>query len=189
MDIKYSARHNGLSLYLGRLLKAIWKESILTRIPADPNSESSKGTILDSSISISSLLESKENLESLNKFLDSNKFFTAIPSSESDLNRYGQVANRAEDDAQRAEQQSLFNIHSLLQQAIEAIQFVLLLIDHDVDGLVESYEFSSIIASRLPKTIRKEFAALTYENLVITENGREIAKLLIDILINKQVFN
>lgn len=34
-----------------------------------------------------------------------------------------------------------------------------------------------------------EFKELTYENLVISDNGREIAKLLINLLINKQVDN
>ena len=93
-----------------------------------------------------SLLECKENLEALGLFLDDNKQFTAIPSSESDFNRYGQGGvNRAEDDAQRAEQQSLYNIHSLLQQTIEAIQFVMLLIDHDVDGLVELFVWTTIV--------------------------------------------
>jgi nuclear pore complex protein Nup155 len=136
LEIKYSPKHNGLSLYLGRLLRAIWNERIVIKTTAE--SDSMKQSVLDSTVSVEALLECKENLESLNVFLDGNKFFTAIPSSESDFNRYGQAASRAEDDAQRAEQQSANNMHALLQQSIEAIQFVLLLIDHDVDGLVES---------------------------------------------------
>jgi len=174
-EFNYSGRHNGLALYLGRLLKPIWKEKISKRL-----NHKDGGKVLDSTINPDSLIYVKNNLESLDDFLNQNKYFTAIPTPETDLARYNQAArNRAEEDAQRAEQQSLYNIHCLLQQSIESIQFVLLLIDHNLDNILQG----------LPAPTDKEFEELTFENLVITENGRRLAKTVITVIINNQVDN
>lgn len=192
-EVRFSSRHNGLALYLGRLLRAIWKERILNSSPVTEATYSQKSLVLVSAIDITSLLETKENLEALNRFLLENKFFTAIPSEgdSASVSRVGAAMDRMDEDAQRAEQQSLFDLHSLLLQSIEAIQFVLLLIDHDIDSLLETYVTTIFIfiVCRLPTLNQAELRELTYENLVVSDNGREIAKLLIDTLINKQVGN
>lgn len=94
--------------------------------------------------------------------------FTHIP----DSSRAGHNAA-----AYAAEQASLSALRLLLVQSVEAISFILLLID---------YKLPDIVASCQPE-LQQELAQLTYAELLTTKGGRSVARGLVSAVINQQI--
>lgn len=79
--------------------------------------------------------------------------------------------------AYKAEQTSLNGLRLLLTQSVEALSFILLLID---------YKISDIIASCQPAT-QQALLKLTYQDLLTTQVGRDTARSLVSAIINQQI--
>lgn len=79
--------------------------------------------------------------------------------------------------AYQAEQKSIAALRQLLTQAVEAISFVLLLID---------YRISDIIGSCSPED-QKAILDLTFQTLITTKKGRDMARSLVSAVINQQI--
>ncbi|KAK9755055.1 hypothetical protein K7432_017848, partial [Basidiobolus ranarum] len=93
----YSGRHDGLALFLARLVNPIWKKPFIIKV----------GNEYDTAVSISVLSSIQQNLASLREFLEANPHFTSRPDSSqfmfSDLQ-----TGRREAEAWQMEQQSLY---------------------------------------------------------------------------------
>lgn len=79
--------------------------------------------------------------------------------------------------AHETEHSSLNALRLLLVQSVEAISFVLLLID---------YQLSDIVAMCDPDT-QSKLLSLTFRDLLTKKQGREIARSLISAVINQQI--
>ncbi|KAG0656686.1 hypothetical protein C6P46_006988 [Rhodotorula mucilaginosa] len=159
--IIFSGRHEGLAFYLARLLRPIWRQKITISgsTPAQQMSnmpESVLSAVQRDLIALRTFVEHEQHL------------FTHIP----DSSRAGHNAA-----AYAAEQASLSALRLLLVQSVEAISFILLLID---------YKLSDIVASCQPE-LQQELAQLTYANLLTTKGGRSVARGLVSAVINQQI--
>lgn len=75
------------------------------------------------------------------------------------------------------EQKSLSALRLLLIQSVEAISFILLLID---------YKISDIITSCTPE-LQSTFLSLNYQELLTSKKGRDTARGLVSVIINQQI--
>ncbi|KAJ3126506.1 hypothetical protein HK100_010209 [Physocladia obscura] len=155
-----SGRHEGLSLYLSRLLAPLWKLPLVKKL------SSPKGT-LDwkcSQIVLGTILES---LSVVNKLLDDTLMLTSAPNpNEIDYSTIGTSQNFGEKEAWQEEKLSMRNLHALIKKTIEGISFVILLRDYKFLTLSDSLE------ERLVKYLVEE----SFESLVTLNIGREIGK-------------
>ena len=83
----------------------------------------------------------------------------------------------AEHDPWKIEQASVQQLRDLLGRTIEAISFVLLLIDYRISGLVEQCD----------KETQNTVSLLTYEDLIATDRGLSVSRALVNIIINSQI--
>ncbi|KAL7961296.1 Non-repetitive/WGA-negative nucleoporin C-terminal domain-containing protein [Trichoderma compactum] len=168
-SVKLSSRHDALALYLSRLIRKLWKATVIKSSVA-PN-----GTISVSSlIPPPKLIAIQENLERLRRFIESNKGLIQGMSGPSDLQR---VSSRQEEVALQAEHQALHALQKLMESISEGISFVLMLFDERV----------SDIYARLDDTSRQQLKDLTYEKLFSQTDGKDLAKLLVKAIVNRNI--
>ncbi|GAA6057256.1 hypothetical protein JCM3770_003825 [Rhodotorula araucariae] len=157
----FSGRHEGLAFYLARLVRPIWKQKI-TMVGSTP-------AMQIANVPEGTLSAVQRDLSTLRSFVEQEQhLFTHLP----DSSRAGHNAA-----AYAAEQTSLSALRLLLTQSVEAISFVLLLID---------YKLSDIVAACTPE-LQSSLAALTYADLLTTPKGRDVARGLVSAVINQQI--
>jgi nuclear pore complex protein Nup155 len=77
----------------------------------------------------------------------------------------------------QAERASLIGLRSLLIQAVEALSFILLLID---------FRLPDIVATCSPE-LKQALANLTYKDLLATHQGRDVVRKLVHVIINHRI--
>lgn len=96
---------------------------------------------------------------------------------------------------EQAEQLSITELTNLLSRTIEALSFVLLLNDYQIDELISKsvlLQISRLIIDRVfhiyrcDKTTQKMIAGLTLEDLITTQNGMTISRALVNVVIDQQ---
>ncbi|KAL7424377.1 hypothetical protein Q5752_000059 [Cryptotrichosporon argae] len=115
-------------------------------------------------VSEKTLLDVQGRLEALRRYVDEHPF----------------PRHQAEGDAKLAWDQEELSLHSLqllLKQAVEAISFVLLLSD---------YKLPDIIA-RCDLNTQSTLASLTFQSLLTSAGGRDVARRLVTTLIEQQI--
>ncbi|GAA5938722.1 uncharacterized protein JCM15063_004847 [Sporobolomyces koalae] len=162
----FSGRHEGLALYFARVIRPIWKMKITRPAPsaADPGRQTS---YLPDSV----LSSVQHDLMSLRTFIEQeHNLFTHLPDS---------AARMSQDSSSpfQAEQKSLNALRLLLIQSVEAISFILLLID---------YQLPEIVSACSPE-LQKTLSELTYSELLTTKTGRDVARGLVSSVINQQI--
>jgi nuclear pore complex protein Nup155 len=168
-SVRLSSRHDALALYLTRLIRTLWKAKVVG-IGIDP----AGGITVKSTVPSAKLVTVQENLERLRKFLVANKGFIQGLSGPSDLQR---VSSRQEEIALQAEHQALHALQKLMESISEGISFVLMLFDERVPE----------IYMRLDETSRQQLKDLTYENLFSQSRGKDLAKLLVKAIVNRNI--
>ncbi len=168
-SVKLSSRHDALALYLTRLVRVLWKARVVTVLVAPAG-----GVDVKSTIPTGKLVPVQENLDRLRKFLDANKANIRGLAGPSDLQR---VASRQEEIALQAEHQALHALQKLMESISEGISFVLMLFDERV----------SDIYLRLDDPSRQQLRDLTYENLFSQAAGKDLAKLLVKSIVNRNI--
>lgn len=86
-------------------------------------------------------------------------------------------ATTSEQEAWKAEQSSVSQMLSLLTRTIEAISFVLLLIDHRWGELIAQCDLS----------VQKSLAEMSFEELVAGQNGVTVSRALVNVVIDQQI--
>ncbi|BGP18726.1 hypothetical protein JCM10213_009205 [Rhodosporidiobolus nylandii] len=158
--IIFSGRHEGLAFYFARLVRPIWKQKIT--LAAGPGRQIAN--VPDGVLS-----SVQRDLIALRTFVEQEQhLFTHLP----DSSRTGHNAA-----AYSSEQSSLSALRLLLTQSVEAISFVLLLID---------YKLSDIVSACAPE-LQQQLAGLTYAELLTTKKGRDVARGLVSAVINQQI--
>lgn len=189
--VTLSGRHDGLAIYLTRLLRPFWNQ-LITRKETVPG----EGERLSANILAASLVGAQKELRSLQKFLDQNAQLFGLGSggssgagdargggsagssgSNSNLNRMGSGSIEGDQIALQAERESFDAIRLLLVRSLEALSFVLLLVDYKLPTLVQ----------RCRPDVQTQLATLTFADLVTTKTGRDVGRSLVEAVIDVQI--
>jgi nuclear pore complex protein Nup155 len=168
-SVRLSSRHDALAVYLSRLIRTLWKAPVI-RLSVSPTG----GIAITSTIPTTKLISVQENLERLRRFLDANKGLIQGLSGPSDLRK---VSSKQEEIALQTEHQALHALQRLMESISEGISFVLMLFDERV----------SDIYTRLDETARDQLRKLTYEKLFAQADGKDLAKLLVKAIVNRNI--
>lgn len=168
-SVKLSSRHDALALYLSRLIRTLWKTPVI-KLGAVPTG----GIAVTSSVPLAKLSEVQESIERLRRFLNANRGLIQGLSGPSDLQR---VSSRQEEVALQAEHQALHALQKLMESISEGISFVLMLFDERVAD----------IYTRLDAAAQEQFKALTYSKLFAASDGKELAKLVVKAIVNRNI--
>ncbi|KAG6898064.1 hypothetical protein C0992_006542 [Termitomyces sp. T32_za158] len=159
----FSGRREGLALYFSRLIRPLWKAKL-----TQPGIAGRQKLLVAENV----IVIIQKNLFLLKDFLDKNShLFHSSPSESS---------NRvpvAEQEAWRAEQNSVSELISLLSRTIEALSFVLLLNDYMLGDLI----------SQCDPEIQTLIAAQTFETLITSQDGMTISRALVNVIIDQQI--
>lgn len=166
-----SARHEGLALYVARLVRSIWKALIAVESVSPTG-----GLRVFPTVSLSKLRAISQDLLKLKEFLATNKNFIEGLAGPDAL---GRVSTKQEEISLQAEHRALHSLVVLVDKIIEGIAFVLVLFDERIEEIVLSLSNES----------RQQVRNLTYEGLFSTSNGRELAKELVKAIVNRNIAN
>ena len=169
--VRPSPRHQGLALYISRLVRSIWRATILKE-SVSPMS----GLLVFPTVGMSKVQSISQDLLALKEFLTSNKnLIEGLGGPEA----LGLVSTKQDEVSLQAEHRALHSLVVLIDNIIEGIAFVQVLFDEQIVEIVTS----------LPAEVRKQVRELTYEGLFCTPNGKEIAKELVKAIVNRNIAN
>ncbi|KAF8437373.1 Non-repetitive/WGA-negative nucleoporin C-terminal-domain-containing protein [Terfezia claveryi] len=168
-NVRLSGRHEGLALYVSRVVRSIWREPIIKE-----NKTPGGITTHKSIISTAALEAVQEQLQRLAKFLLDNKSFIEGLSAPTSMSV---VQNRMEELALVAEHKGMHSLQQLTAGIIEGISFVLVLFEHPVDEIIMG----------LTEEHRAYVKKITYEELFTSSTGLELAKELVQGIVNKSI--
>jgi len=167
-SVRLSSRHDALALYLTRLVRTLWRARVVSP------SVTPTGVVVNSTVPTAKLAVVQDSLERLRNFLAANAGSIQGLSGPADLQ---QTRNRNDEIAVQAEHQALHALQKLMESVSEGISFVLMLFDERVAD----------IYARLDETSRQQLKDLTYESLFSQPSGRELAKLLVKAIVNRNI--
>ncbi|KAI1493487.1 Non-repetitive/WGA-negative nucleoporin C-terminal-domain-containing protein [Biscogniauxia mediterranea] len=169
--VRPSSRHGALTLYLSRLVRTLWHSRVI-----QASSNAAGALEIVSAIPQEKLKSVQSSVESLRKFLDENRSFIQGLSRASDLRR---AASKQEELAIQGEHQAMHAVEVLIEGITEGISFVLTLFDERVTD----------IYARLDERSRQQLKDLTYESLFSQSAGKELAKVLVKAIVNRNIEN
>ncbi|KAJ1526290.1 hypothetical protein ONE63_009443 [Megalurothrips usitatus] len=180
----YSAKHNGLYLYVSRILRPIWSQKVTQRITAD-----NRKNFLVSAVSGEDCVWVLSHLHALRAFLERNTQLAMLNSSSSQLqnslsmsrhvdpldtpapNRIG-VPHTALQEAQLEEKRSLDALKTFLAHTCEVLGLWKVLSDH---------QFHNLAQGLLPDD-QSQLSVMTFRDLILV--GQHLCSALITSLIN-----
>ncbi|KAK4248458.1 Non-repetitive/WGA-negative nucleoporin C-terminal-domain-containing protein [Corynascus novoguineensis] len=166
-SVRLSSRHDALALYLTRLIRTLWKSKVIAT-----KGEAKGSLAVSSTVPGANLIMIQENIERLRNFLEANKSTIQGLAGPSD-----RLFSRQEEIANQKEHQALHGLRKLMESVSEGISFVLMLFDERV----------SDIYARLDPTSQQQLQDLTYEQLFSQNSGRELAKVLVKAIVNRNI--
>ncbi|KAJ1666672.1 hypothetical protein IW140_002567 [Coemansia sp. RSA 1813] len=173
--IVLSGRHNGLAVYLARVLQPVWK---LSATVSKANRDGASPTRLHIGIPLPQLVEVQDRLRKLQHFINNNQRF--VPDQLNQMPIQPANSSRSTADAAtcwQAESASLGALYELMTRATEAISFLCLLADFNLP----------VISEALVDSKRQSLADIAFSDLVCTDAGRDACRDLILALINSQL--
>jgi len=170
-SVRPSPRHEGLALYIARLVRSIWKAAIMVQ-SLSPVS----GLSILSAVSMSKLQEISQDLVTLKEFLKSNRSFIDGLAGPDAL---GRASTKQEELALQAEHRALHSLVVLIENMIEGIAFVQVLFDEQIAEIMKI----------LSNEIQQQVLRLTYEGLFTTISGKDLAKELVKAIVSRNIAN
>jgi len=165
-DFKYSDRHNGLYLYISRILRPLWGAPLIT---GDMKALVT-GTELEFIIN---------QLQNVRVYLDENASMTAgskqLMSQGSQLS---QLQQRSQQDALLREKQSLMMLRQLVLNTLQVLGLWMVVVDSQVE---------LVITQHLNNDNQNLLKSLPLRDLVVTGGGRELSLSLIECLIQRHL--
>lgn len=168
-QVKVSGRAEGLTLYISRIVKPLWKASIISETISLTGA-----SVYSSSVPTQKLRSVQEQLMRLASFLQENRNFIAGLSATDSLMYVG---NKVEEVANQAEHRMLHSLITLIENMIEGISFVLFLFDDRLDD---------IILSLVPAQ-KEQAVKISYAGLFSTNIGQCLAKDLVNAIVNRNI--
>lgn len=170
-NVRPSPRHEGIALYISRLVRSIWKAPIL----AESNTPLG-GLAVKPTVNLQKLRDIQRDLSRLQEFLAANKSFIDGLAGPESLTR---VSTKQEEIALQAEHRALHSLVVLISNIIEGIAFILVLFEEKAEDIVLSLSDES----------RQGIRKLTFEGLFATDNGKDLAKELVKAIVNRNIAN
>ena len=159
-ELQFSPRHNGLYLFLSRLLRPVWGGPLVVGPETSPSS----------SVSGPELEAVTAQLHDLAAFLDRN----STASLDMSLGGAGPQSRPGPDSqALLREKQSLLVVRSLLGDCLQLLGLWSLVVDHQVAAVV----------SKLPAEVAASLRHAAFRDLVVRPEGRELAASLVHCLV------
>ncbi|MCJ1478533.1 hypothetical protein MMC13_007213 [Lambiella insularis] len=169
--VRPSPRHDGLAMYIARLVRSIWRARL-----AEETVYPTGGLAVSPTVSLAKLRDIQRDLTRLQEFLTTNKsFIDGLAGPEA----LGRVTTKQEELALQAEHRALHGLVLLLSNIIEGIAFVLTLFDERIEEIVLS----------LPNETRQQLRSMTYEGLFCSPSGKELAKELVKTIVDRNIAN
>ncbi|SCV71463.1 BQ2448_3051 [Microbotryum intermedium] len=169
-QVIFSGKHEGLAFYLARLLRPLWSAKVTKAVPGGASSSTAGASPRQvSNVPENILTQVQRDLASLRTFIEAESRLFALPSN---LTQAPHLTY-----AYQTEQTSLEALRSLLVQSVEAISFVLLLIDYQISDLVAMCD----------QETQKSLLEMSWQDLLTKKVGREVARKLVSAVINQQI--
>ncbi|KAL4235731.1 hypothetical protein ACF0H5_004123 [Mactra antiquata] len=181
-DISFSGKHNGICLYLSRILRPIWEMMVTKELPCQtPEGPVNYLTCNFGSEDLGFVLD---NVRELSDFVDFNSKFDTGPSDTGGMSGVpytphimghidDQTRRKMQAEAQRIERVSLQHIQDLIHRVEESLGLLKILVDHQFHTL----------AATLSLDQQNQLKQLTFKEFVIT--GKHLCATLIQCLINR----
>lgn len=170
-SVRPSPRHEGLSLYVARLVRSIWKALVAQEVIS-----ASGGLTVSPAVGLPKLREIQLDLSRVKEFFQTNKSFIEGLAGPEAL---GRVSSKQEEVSLQAEHRALHSLQVLINDMVEGISFVLVLFDERIEEIILS----------LPSDTRGQLRSLTYEGLFSTATGKGLAKELVKAIVNRNIAN
>ncbi|KAK4640775.1 hypothetical protein QC761_606590 [Podospora bellae-mahoneyi] len=165
-SVRLSSRHDALVLYFTRLVRTLWKTKVVT-IAKD-------GKEVTSTVDVKKLVQVQEQVDRLENFLETNKGTIQGLSGPP-----GTLTNRNDEIAAQKEHQAFHGMRQLMKSVTEGISFVTMLFSERVAD----------IYSRLEPADQQRLSQLTYEHLFSQKPGKDLAKVLVKAIVNRNIAN
>lgn len=169
--VRPSPRHEGTALYLSRLIRSMWTVNIIKKEITPEGGEQ-----IVSGVSKDKMKMIQAQLDELSKFLD------RVKSSIKELSEgavLGGIRSRKDEVEIRGEQAAFRGLVQLISSIVEGISFCLVLIDDNVAQILASLSDDS----------RSKALAMTYQDLFVSTNGKDLAKELVKAIVNRSIAN
>lgn len=170
-QVRPSSRHAAITLYLGRLIRSLWKSNVVS-----VGSNGAGALAVNSVIPQPKLRNVQDSVIALRNFLNDNRSFIQGLSGPSDLRR---AASKQEELALQGEHQAMHAVEVLMTDITEGISFVMTLFEERVTD----------IYARLDETSQQGLKDLTYERLFSQTPGKQLAKVLVKAIVNRNIEN
>lgn len=170
-SVRPSPRHEGLALYISRLVRSIWT----TRIVKDEIKPGEPPRLV-STVKTEKLRGVQRDLNALLEFLTRNNSFIEGLAGPNSL---GGVSNRGDQIALQGENRAMNSLVQLIGSIVEGISFSLVLFDEKLEEIL-------IVLS---EESRRKARELTFEGLFVSAPGRELAKELVKAIVNRNIAN
>ncbi|KAH9824489.1 Non-repetitive/WGA-negative nucleoporin C-terminal [Teratosphaeria destructans] len=171
-SVRPSPRHEGLALYISRLVRSIWPAKIIKEvaIPGQP-------IRLVCSVRIEKLRDVQKDLNALSDFLDRNKSFIEGLAGASAL---GRLNNRQDEIALQGEHRAMNSLVVMIKKIVEGIAFVLVLFDERIEEILAT----------LSEDHKKAVLELRFEDLfTLKTQDMNIGKVLVRSIVNRNIVN
>ncbi len=169
--VRPSSRHAAITVYLSRLVRSLWKSRVVL-----VGTNGAGGLVVNSAIPQPKLREVQDSVLALRNFLNDNRSFIQGLSGASDLR---QAASKQEELALQGEHQAMHAVEVLMTDIIEGISFAMTLFEERVAD----------IYARLEEAYQQGLRDLTYERLFSQTPGKELAKVLVKAIVNRNIEN
>jgi nuclear pore complex protein Nup155 len=168
-NVRASPRHDGIAIYVSRLIRSIWNTPIMLQVVT------ATGPILTSTHKIAKLQEVQRSLAQLQEFLESNKsFIDGLAGPEA----LGRVSSRQEEVELQGENRALSSLLLMINNIVEGISFVLVLFEERLED---------ILALLPDPQLQGRVRQLTFQGLFSGREGREIARELVKAIVNRNI--
>ena len=170
-QVRPSPRHDGLAMYIARLVRSIWRAPV-----AQESTSSTGGLAVLPTVGLAKLREVQRDLTRLQEFLTTNRtFIDGLAGPEA----LGRVSTKQEEVSLQAEHRALNALVLLVGNIIEGIAFVLTLFEERVEEVVMT----------LSNETRQDLRTLRYEELFCSPKGKELAKELVKAIVDRNIAN
>lgn len=167
-SVRPSQRHDGIALYVARLVRSIWDSPIIKET-VKPT-----GPALEPYHQVDKLQSIQRSLMSLQQFLDDNKtFIDGLAGPEA----LGRASSRREEVELQGENRALTSLLQMINNIVEGIAFSLVLFEERLEN---------ILMLLAPET-RLEVRKLTFHALFASSDGRDLAKELVKAIVNHNI--
>ena len=167
--VRPSPRHEGLALYITRLVRSIWRRPIMQQVMSPTT-----GLTIIPAVSMGRLKDISQSLVTLKEFLESNKsFIDGLAGPEA----LGRASTKSDEISLQAEHRALHSLVVLIENMIEGIAFVQVLFDEQIMEIMK----------KLQAETQRQVLDLNYEGLFSTNRGKDLAKELVKAIVGRNI--